>query len=93
MPVFRQAREEIIELYSVSPLCLCGPLTLAKDPQPLMFLCSNPAGLLLGMLDLFDDHPVDAMGLGQFSGVPAEGQGEEPSPWLAGTQMERTYLP
>ena len=57
MPVFREAREEIVVLCSVSPLCLCGPLTLAEDPPPLMFLCS---GLLLGML--FGEHPVDGTG-------------------------------
>lgn len=63
---------ETVELYSVSPLCLCGPLTLAKDPDPLMFLSSNPVGLLLGMRDLFGEDPVDAVGLGQSSRVPAE---------------------
>lgn len=89
VPVFSRAREERVELCSVSPLCLCGFFTLAEAPQPLTFLCSNPVGLSLGMLDLSGEHPVDAMALGQSS---AEWQVEEPSPWLAGTQHGEDLL-
>lgn len=93
VPAFRRAREEIVELCSVSPLCLCGPLTSAEAPQPLTFLCSNPVGLSLGMLDLFGEHPIDAMVLGQSSGfrqsvrVRSHHHG-----WLV-PNTESTYLP